>query len=1250
MALFDNWLGGGRKSSQTKQEPSLTVHNDIERYIRGAVRFVRTESGLIQPYRFTAPQMEMLEHIGRARRAIATSGVIIDFLTTGNTVAFDCSITRGLDRMHHVFETVMQHEGVLGSPEDGIVDGIDVVAGGLRSYTTTVVDGKIKLDFDNPSGERTEVRIFLPYIMSVAVGNLAVNGELEPAPPRGYLLALGDSITQGFVVGCPSLTYPAQVATALGLDLVNQGIAGHVFDRRTLRGLDELRANPPRVITVAYGTNDWARKDNARAIQRGAERYLSRLMRTFPGVPIYVISPLWRADEQDPVPSGVPLTWVGDMLANLCSQRDVLHFVDGYHAIPKNPVMLADGRLHPGSVDAGLVADAISSAIIADGVSLANDEGATYVAPEVESAEAASASAAAAHGAEAAEDDSSHEDSGSETSEEALDGDTANDESGDGLSDVSADAPVDASADTPAEGSSDTSGDVPETTDPAHAVAGAVVDAAPSAQEDVGIAAGVAAAAIVSQDLSSLDHVDDDAHEANTATAAESTTATPEDAAGTEGAAGDDATEMSTSDGTDEKTTDAVKETLNQEDGVAEEAVDASTPKHEDDTAADSRVLDAADIISDDADVDTSSESSAEAALPSTSVDDSGADTMIASSAEAAEALAESAQADGVDSADGVSTATTDEASHGEAASAASTTEQVDDGATPSDEVSASPSARSAQVSSAAPNAHMDDRSMGAHVASDFVGVSHPVDEVDASTLRDAAASAFAGAIGGHASDAVDDPAAGAGRSYAAAKGRSAASKLGPVAAAAMAEAVILMYDRMLREGLDLSQAQITTAATAARAASDAGAPPLEIAATADVAARTLKDIVEGRMTVDELLATVPGAAPSIVTDEDWDELDASESWDEIEGVAAERGKLAEHAAGTTSWNSVDEASDWLGMHAIAAAMDVSEHGRQAKVAASGEGVAPLSADWDDDEDDDYDNDFLDDGEGTQAASGSAHSEFDQLVETVARLRQEDGCPWDREQTHESITRNLIAEAYEAIDAINEGSVEHLREELGDVLEQVLLHSQIAADEGEFTIDDVCRELNDKLIRRHPHVFGDEVAETSEDALRLWNEVKQREREERGERDDRPSGLLDSIPKSLPALAQCQEISVRAARLGFEWDNVAQVWEKVSEESQEFVNEPRGSEAAKMEFGDLLFALVNVARFEGIDAEEALAASNAKFRARWESVERTAYEWGRAPETLSPLEFDLLWKHAKSEEDLGAILQSHELSGEIGMG
>lgn len=267
-----------------------------------------------------------------------------------------------------------------------------------------------------------------------------------------------------------------------------------------------------------------------------------------------------------------------------------------------------------------------------------------------------------------------------------------------------------------------------------------------------------------------------------------------------------------------------------------------------------------------------------------------------------------------------------------------------------------------------------------------------------------------------------------------------------------------------------------------------------------------------------------------------------------------------------------------------------------------------------------------------RAGAPTTHPEFDRLVRTMWRLRRPDGCPWDREQTHRSITRNMVEEAYEAVEAIEADDTPHLVEELGDVLEQVVLHAQIAADDGDFTIDDVIHGLNEKLVRRHPHVFGEHAAAADGgEVMDIWDDVKAAERAATGE-GERPQGLLDSVPRSLPALMQAQKISKRAAKAGFEWETVADVWDKVAEERAEFEREAPGSEARALEFGDLLFALVNVARREGIDAEEALAASNRKFRARWSRMEAFAREEGHELADLDTEAQNELWGRAKVEE------------------
>lgn len=296
------------------------------------------------------------------------------------------------------------------------------------------------------------------------------------------------------------------------------------------------------------------------------------------------------------------------------------------------------------------------------------------------------------------------------------------------------------------------------------------------------------------------------------------------------------------------------------------------------------------------------------------------------------------------------------------------------------------------------------------------------------------------------------------------------------------------------------------------------------------------------------------------------------------------------------------------------------------------------------------------------AANPCSHPSFDQFVATIAALRAPDGCPWDRTQTHQSIAHNMIEEAYEAVDAIEAADVAHLREELGDVLLQVVLQSQIASDAGEFDINDVCADVNEKMVRRHPHVFGEAQAANAGDVLDLWDRVKMAEKGAADEAADgageRREGLLDGVPTSFPALMQAQKISRKAVAAGFEWDTLDDVWAQVGEEIAElkeaYAAAPKGSKgkisvtgelpagggktpeelvaAVELEFGDVLFALVNVARKMGVDGENALRATCAKFRSRWAHMERQAWAQGRAIEDLPTEEQERLWQQAKAAE------------------
>ncbi|MDR0346815.1 MAG: nucleoside triphosphate pyrophosphohydrolase [Coriobacteriales bacterium] len=276
---------------------------------------------------------------------------------------------------------------------------------------------------------------------------------------------------------------------------------------------------------------------------------------------------------------------------------------------------------------------------------------------------------------------------------------------------------------------------------------------------------------------------------------------------------------------------------------------------------------------------------------------------------------------------------------------------------------------------------------------------------------------------------------------------------------------------------------------------------------------------------------------------------------------------------------------------------------------------------------------------------------FETFVGTIERLRSPGGCPWDREQTHASIARNMAEEAYEAIDAIERDDMLDLREELGDVLLQVVLQSQMASEAGVFTIADVLADVNDKMIRRHPHVFGDEAAfvaarlsphqierikatKTPGEVLDLWDEIKLIEKQRKASRKGgQGEGLLDAVPQALPALMQAQDISRKAVSAGFEWPDVASVWEQVASEIEEYRAEPRGSAAAADEFGDVLFSLVNVARKEGIDAESALRSTCRKFRERWAIMEQCALTAEKHISEYTVDELEELWKIAKEREE-----------------
>jgi MazG family protein len=255
---------------------------------------------------------------------------------------------------------------------------------------------------------------------------------------------------------------------------------------------------------------------------------------------------------------------------------------------------------------------------------------------------------------------------------------------------------------------------------------------------------------------------------------------------------------------------------------------------------------------------------------------------------------------------------------------------------------------------------------------------------------------------------------------------------------------------------------------------------------------------------------------------------------------------------------------------------------------------------------------------------------FEKLVAIQKRLREPGGCPWDIEQTHQTLRTYLIEEAYEVLDAIDSGEDAKFTEELGDLLLQVTFHSQIASEANRFNISDVIQSIHDKMIRRHPHVFGDVEAKTSEDVLRNWATIKA---QERGEDASAPKKLsaLDGVPKSIPATLEGLQLTKKAARTGFDWANAAGVFAKVREETTELEHTLEHGTAAEAEeeLGDLLFAAVNLARFLHIDPEIALKRANGKFVRRFHEMERVAATRGRKFEDVPRPEKESLWNSAK---------------------
>jgi MazG family protein len=256
------------------------------------------------------------------------------------------------------------------------------------------------------------------------------------------------------------------------------------------------------------------------------------------------------------------------------------------------------------------------------------------------------------------------------------------------------------------------------------------------------------------------------------------------------------------------------------------------------------------------------------------------------------------------------------------------------------------------------------------------------------------------------------------------------------------------------------------------------------------------------------------------------------------------------------------------------------------------------------------------------AGACTAGARFDHLIEIMRRLRAPGGCPWDREQTFDTIKPFLLEETYEVLDAIDRRDWNELRGELGDLLLQAVFFAQMAEEAGYFNIADSVQAISEKLIRRHPHVFGDENADTEADVRKRWSEIKATEK-------TKPEGLLEGVPRALPALVEAQQISSRAAQSGFDWPDINGVLDKLEEERRELAAAVTAAER-EHEIGDLLFTLVNIARFHQVDPEQALRRANARFRERFGHVEARLAAQGRTTAQSEIEEMEALWQEAKS--------------------
>ncbi len=260
---------------------------------------------------------------------------------------------------------------------------------------------------------------------------------------------------------------------------------------------------------------------------------------------------------------------------------------------------------------------------------------------------------------------------------------------------------------------------------------------------------------------------------------------------------------------------------------------------------------------------------------------------------------------------------------------------------------------------------------------------------------------------------------------------------------------------------------------------------------------------------------------------------------------------------------------------------------------------------------------------------------FDELVNVMARLRAPGGCPWDREQTYASLAQYLLEECYETFDAIQEadetGDTRNLCEELGDVLLQVVFHSAIAAEQKDFTIEQVVAGVTEKLILRHPHVFGEKELKTANDVLQNWDELKKDQRAASGKPEKPQDSILDDVPVHFPALLEGQKLTKKAAKVGFDWENTEQIFDKLSEETGELKSAiaEKNQEHIEEEIGDLLFVVLNLARKLDVDGETALKKTNRKFRRRFKFIESELKKEAKTLEKASLSEMDELWNKAK---------------------